>query len=232
MGEPLGSTCACPTVERRWHPEWRGALCCRQFCLGTLALYKPSLSSAGHFDNCKLLHSHSSSGQSWGAPGRWRADTEYCSAKRTAPTPSCPPVSDLIHSQFQVCLLQLSFYSNGSIINRGPVSISNIATCSRLQHMSCCRCGMPRTSWLTSHYTRRHRRRAAAAALPDDFALLQLPPNSSRRQIRAAYIERIKTIHPDVSVSDVDTTLAAAALIAAYERLMSGAWMGPRDEGS
>lgn len=75
----------------------------------------------------------------------------------------------------------------------------------------------------------RRRRRAAVPAAaaaskgePDPHALLQVPRGASRRAIRAAYIERIKLLHPDVSPAGQDTTAAAAALNAAYEQLMEG----------
>ena len=42
-------------------------------------------------------------------------------------------------------------------------------------------------------------------------------------QVRAAYIEQIRTLHPDVN-QDVDTTQAAAELNAAYELLQGGGW--------
>ena len=78
---------------------------------------------------------------------------------------------------------------------------------------------------------RRRARRAAPAAAtarqqqqaqPDPYRLLQVDRGSSRRAIRTAYIERIKLLHPDVAGDDQDTTLQAAALNAAYERLMAG----------
>ncbi|EFN55763.1 hypothetical protein CHLNCDRAFT_52421 [Chlorella variabilis] len=53
-----------------------------------------------------------------------------------------------------------------------------------------------------------------------------------RRQLRAAYIERIKLLHPDVSAAGgQDTTAEAAALNAAYERLMAAYGTNSRDEG-
>jgi hypothetical protein len=58
---------------------------------------------------------------------------------------------------------------------------------------------------------------------PDPYAVLQVSRGASRRQIRAAYIERIKLLHPDVSLSGEDSTPAAAALNTAYDRLMAGA---------
>ena len=76
---------------------------------------------------------------------------------------------------------------------------------------------------------RRARRAPPAAATarqqqeqPDPYRLLQVDRGSSRRAIRAAYIERIKLLHPDVAGDGQDTTLQAAALNAAYERLMAG----------
>ena len=56
----------------------------------------------------------------------------------------------------------------------------------------------------------------------DPHGVLGVPRGASRRAIRAAYIERIKLLHPDVSASGEDTTLEAAAVNAAYEALMQG----------
>lgn len=85
-------------------------------------------------------------------------------------------------------------------------------------------------AWLpppAAHCSRRHRRSPiAAAAQPDPYKVVGVARGSSRREIRAAYIEQIKQLHPDVSVSGEDTTLQAAALNAAYERLMEGGWAG------
>ncbi|KAL4858146.1 putative transport protein YdbI [Chlorella vulgaris] len=53
---------------------------------------------------------------------------------------------------------------------------------------------------------------------------------ATRRQIRAAYIERIKLLHPDVSVSGEDSTPAAAALNTAYDRLMAGFGTNSRED--
>lgn len=72
---------------------------------------------------------------------------------------------------------------------------------------------------------------AAGRGEPEPYALLQVPRGASRRAIRAAYIERIKLLHPDVSASGDDTTAAAAALNAAYDRLMEGARNGGPAEG-
>ena len=77
---------------------------------------------------------------------------------------------------------------------------------------------------------RRARRAAPTAAAarqqqpqpPDPHRLLQVDRGSSRRAIRAAYIERIKLLHPDVAGDDEATTLQAAALNAADEHLMAG----------
>ncbi|KAL4435186.1 hypothetical protein ABPG77_001868 [Micractinium sp. CCAP 211/92] len=86
----------------------------------------------------------------------------------------------------------------------------------------------------------RPRRRGAVLAAaaggrgePDPYALLQVSRGASRRAIRAAYIERIKLLHPDVSPPGEDTTAAAAALNAAYEALMdgfSGSWDSEEEE--
>ena len=51
------------------------------------------------------------------------------------------------------------------------------------------------------------------------YRLLNLPPNSSRAEIRAAYISKIRTMHPDIS-TDEDATSDAVALNAAYAALM------------
>ncbi|KAL4436707.1 hypothetical protein ABPG75_003846 [Micractinium tetrahymenae] len=94
-------------------------------------------------------------------------------------------------------------------------------------------CGSPaRPSAAAAH--RRHGAVQVAAAAasrgePDPHALLQVPRGASRRAIRAAYIERIKLLHPDVSASGDDTTAQAAALNAAYERLMEGFDSNSRD---
>ncbi|GAB4823573.1 hypothetical protein N2152v2_010619 [Parachlorella kessleri] len=59
----------------------------------------------------------------------------------------------------------------------------------------------------------------AAAKPQDPYRLLQVERGSSRAEVRAAYIQQIKRLHPDVSV-DEDTTEAAAALNAAYEAIL------------
>lgn len=53
----------------------------------------------------------------------------------------------------------------------------------------------------------------------DMYKLLDVSPNSSRSQIRNAYIAKIKVMHPDVSADD-DATEDAIALNAAYTALM------------
>lgn len=58
----------------------------------------------------------------------------------------------------------------------------------------------------------------AAAA----YRLLRVERGSSRREVRAAYIELIKDLHPDLN-PDQDTTQAAAQLNAAYELVLAGA---------
>lgn len=93
-------------------------------------------------------------------------------------------------------------------------------------------CLVGRASSRPDTAARRRRRGAVLAAAaggrgePDPYALLQVSRGASRRAIRAAYIERIKLLHPDVSPPGEDTTAAAAALNAAYEALMDGAGMG------
>ncbi|KAL4858147.1 putative transport protein YdbI [Chlorella vulgaris] len=79
---------------------------------------------------------------------------------------------------------------------------------------------------------------AAAAAPPHDnrrcwppaAAARPVSRGATRRQIRAAYIERIKLLHPDVSVSGEDSTPAAAALNTAYDRLMAGFGTNSRED--
>ena len=51
------------------------------------------------------------------------------------------------------------------------------------------------------------------------YRLLEVSPSSSRAEIRAAYIDKIRTMHPDIS-SDSDATNDAVALNAAYAALM------------
>lgn len=53
----------------------------------------------------------------------------------------------------------------------------------------------------------------------DLYKLLDVSPRSSRADIRAAYIAKIKVMHPDISTDD-DATTDAAALNAAYTALM------------
>lgn len=70
----------------------------------------------------------------------------------------------------------------------------------------------------------RQRRLACCAAKQngnksDLYKLLDVSPRSSRADIRAAYIAKIKVMHPDVSMDDGATT-DAAALNAAYTALM------------
>ena len=50
-------------------------------------------------------------------------------------------------------------------------------------------------------------------------ALLGIPPGSTKAEIRAAYIEQIKELHPDVNPAR-DTTGPAADLNAAYSHLL------------
>lgn len=71
---------------------------------------------------------------------------------------------------------------------------------------------------------------AAAGKEPDPFALLQVRRGSNRREIRTAYIDRIKQLHPDVNPAGDDSTAAAAALNAAYERLMQGFASNSRED--
>ena len=77
-----------------------------------------------------------------------------------------------------------------------------------------------------SQVTRRTCRRGLACSAAkqnnkkdDLYKLLDVSPRSSRADIRAAYIAKIKVMHPDVSM-DGDATTDAAALNAAYTALM------------
>lgn len=78
---------------------------------------------------------------------------------------------------------------------------------------------------------RQHRLRCAVVARAEaaPHETLGVPRGSGRRAIRAAYIEKIKQLHPDVS-GEEDTTAEAAALNAAYAALMAGEERG--EEGS
>lgn len=73
-----------------------------------------------------------------------------------------------------------------------------------------------------------HRRSLACCAgkhngnTSDLYKLLGVSPSSSRADIRAAYIAKIKIMHPDISTDD-DATTDAAALNAAYTALMVSA---------
>ena len=55
----------------------------------------------------------------------------------------------------------------------------------------------------------------------DLYRLLGVSASSSKAEIRAAYISKIKVMHPDVSADD-DATEDAVALNAAYTALMVG----------
>lgn len=57
------------------------------------------------------------------------------------------------------------------------------------------------------------------------YRLLEVSPNSSRADIRTAYINKIRTMHPDIS-TDEDATSDAVALNAAYAALMVGSCTG------
>ena len=58
-------------------------------------------------------------------------------------------------------------------------------------------------------------------SVTDLYRLLGISASSSKAEIRAAYISRIKVMHPDVSADD-DATEDAVALNAAYTALMVG----------
>lgn len=57
--------------------------------------------------------------------------------------------------------------------------------------------------------------------MTDLYRLLGVSASSSKAEIRAAYISKIKVMHPDVSADD-DATEDAVALNAAYTALMVG----------
>jgi len=58
-------------------------------------------------------------------------------------------------------------------------------------------------------------------SVTDLYRLLGVSASSSKAEIRAAYISKIKVMHPDVSADD-DATEDAVALNAAYTALMVG----------
>lgn len=58
-------------------------------------------------------------------------------------------------------------------------------------------------------------------SMTDLYRLLGVSASSSKAEIRAAYISKIKVMHPDVSADD-DATEDAVALNAAYTALMVG----------
>lgn len=78
-------------------------------------------------------------------------------------------------------------------------------------------------SWGAAAPRRRRGPRPLRALPPgsDPYALLQLPRGSGRAEVRAAYIRRIKLLHPDVN-QGADTTEEAAALNLAYETILQG----------
>ncbi len=51
------------------------------------------------------------------------------------------------------------------------------------------------------------------------YELLGLSQDDEKATIRAAYIQKMKLLHPDVN-SKNDTTAAAAAVVAAYKHLL------------
>lgn len=57
------------------------------------------------------------------------------------------------------------------------------------------------------------------AAKSDPYRILGIPRNSSRTQIRAAYLQKIRQYHPDVSMEE-DAAEVAVQLNAAYQTLM------------
>lgn len=77
--------------------------------------------------------------------------------------------------------------------------------------------------WTSAHRQQRQRRLLCVHAglnTPDPYALLQVPRGASRKEIRAAYIEQIRILHPDVSDRE-DATQVAMQLNAAYAALMT-----------
>ena len=69
-----------------------------------------------------------------------------------------------------------------------------------------------------------------SSGAPDPYEVLQVPRGAGRRAIRAAYIQRIKRLHPDVAAEGEGSTAAAAALNAAYEALAGGFASASRDD--
>ena len=71
----------------------------------------------------------------------------------------------------------------------------------------------------------RHQRRRqffiCHAATEDPYTVLSISRGSSKIEIRAAYYQKMKLLHPDVN-KDQDTTEAAVKLNAAYVSLFQG----------
>jgi preprotein translocase subunit Sec63 len=63
------------------------------------------------------------------------------------------------------------------------------------------------------------RLRARGGGGLDPYKVLEIPRNSSRAEIRAAYLERMKLYHPDVSMEE-DAAEVAVQLNVAYQQLM------------
>lgn len=62
---------------------------------------------------------------------------------------------------------------------------------------------------------------ARGGVAPDPYRVLDIPRNSSKAEVRAAYLERMKLYHPDVSMEE-DAAEVAVQLNVAYQQLMEG----------
>jgi len=62
-------------------------------------------------------------------------------------------------------------------------------------------------------------RRAGGGGSLDPYKVLDIPRNSSKAEVRAAYLEQMKLYHPDISL-DEDSAEIAVQLNAAYQQLM------------
>lgn len=68
-----------------------------------------------------------------------------------------------------------------------------------------------------------------AASIADAFQALEVDRHSSKDEIRAAYLCKMKRLHPDVH-PEADTTAAAACVTVAYHQLMQGFLDGSIDD--
>mmetsp|Transcript_28011 Transcript_28011/g.72071 ORF Transcript_28011/g.72071 Transcript_28011/m.72071 type:complete len:237 (-) Transcript_28011:309-1019(-) len=72
------------------------------------------------------------------------------------------------------------------------------------------------------HLGRRRRSHQLSASRSDPYDLLGLSGSQvTKEEIRAAYIRKMKTTHPDVSTDEGDATAAATALNLAYEAALA-----------